>query len=224
MENLISRQSFGGKANAIKERKKALDKYYENPKRCLYCGKIIVVKDHEKASIVKNKNFCDRKCSTTYLGKLRLNKTKTQNEISSSICCKCKKSFEYSLKTANKRKVCNECKKHSHDYRAIDTKAKGQYFDNKKYWQMARSCVTKHAKKIFNQNNGSKKCFVCGYDKYVEICHKKPVAKFEDSATIMEINNINNLVALCPNHHKELDLGLLKLELAGSFGTHEPDL
>jgi predicted restriction endonuclease len=29
---------------------------------------------------------------------------------------------------------------------------------------------------------------------------------------IQDVNDIKNLVALCPNHHKELDKGLIKLE------------
>lgn len=45
------------------------------------------------------------------------------------------------------------------------------------------------------------KCAICGYDKHVEIAHIKPVSDFADSCTIAEINSIDNLIALCPNHH-----------------------
>ena len=45
------------------------------------------------------------------------------------------------------------------------------------------------------------KCAICGYDKHVEIAHIKPVSDFTDSCTIAEINSIDNLIALCPNHH-----------------------
>ena len=250
-------QGAGGKATAIKERKEAIEKYYNNPNRCLFCSKVIIVKERERVCEVRKKKFCDCKCSAIYNNKL-----KPKKDISGSTCNKCGKYFEYQNKSYYKKKLCDECRKkpsntvigdgksncskcgkevehtklkffgnvyHKRKFcdeciEKIDNKTKGEYFANKKYWQLARSKITKHAKKIFNLNNGSKKCFVCGYDKYVEVCHKKPVAKFEDSATIKEINDINNLVALCPNHHKELDLGLLKLELAGPFGTHEPDL
>jgi predicted restriction endonuclease len=41
----------------------------------------------------------------------------------------------------------------------------------------------------------------------VEICHRTDVKDFPDETLISEINNINNLVALCPNHHKEFDDG-----------------
>lgn len=39
------------------------------------------------------------------------------------------------------------------------------------------------------------------YDKHIEIAHIKSVAEFDDSVTIAEINSIDNLIALCPNHH-----------------------
>jgi len=35
----------------------------------------------------------------------------------------------------------------------------------------------------------------------VEIAHIKAVSEFGDSATLKEINHIDNLVGLCPNHH-----------------------
>ena len=43
------------------------------------------------------------------------------------------------------------------------------------------------------------------------ICHIKPVAEFDDDATLEEINARENLIALCPNCHRELDDWLLQL-------------
>jgi len=37
------------------------------------------------------------------------------------------------------------------------------------------------------------------------------VSDFPDAALIAEINDIANLVALCPNHHWEFDHGVLTL-------------
>ncbi len=56
-----------------------------------------------------------------------------------------------------------------------------------------------------------KQCFVCGYDKFVDICHIVAVRTFEKTAKVSDINSRSNLVYLCPNHHHELDGGLLKL-------------
>lgn len=39
----------------------------------------------------------------------------------------------------------------------------------------------------------------------------KAVSDFDDSVTIREIDSIDNLIGLCPNHHWEYDNGILKL-------------
>lgn len=52
---------------------------------------------------------------------------------------------------------------------------------------------------------------MCGYDKFVEIAHIKAVSEFDESALISDINSIDNLIALCPNHHWEYDNGVLIL-------------
>jgi predicted HNH restriction endonuclease len=45
----------------------------------------------------------------------------------------------------------------------------------------------------------------------VDVCHIRALADFPLSALLGEINDEANLVYLCPNHHRELDAGLLKL-------------
>jgi 5-methylcytosine-specific restriction endonuclease McrA len=48
-------------------------------------------------------------------------------------------------------------------------------------------------------------CQVCGYDKHVEVCHIKPISKFDETTLISEINGPSNLYILCPNCHWEFD-------------------
>jgi hypothetical protein len=55
------------------------------------------------------------------------------------------------------------------------------------------------------------RCEVCGYTIIVECCHIRPVKSFPPTALISEINSLSNLAALCPNHHYELDKGIIKL-------------
>jgi predicted restriction endonuclease len=59
--------------------------------------------------------------------------------------------------------------------------------------------------------NRSKACVVCGYDKFVDVAHIKPVAAFSPQAKLKDINAPENLIYLCPNHHREFDRGYLKL-------------
>lgn len=61
-------------------------------------------------------------------------------------------------------------------------------------------------------------CEVCAYchnhefDDILEVHHIKGILEFDRSATIAEINNENNLVWLCPNHHKMLEMGLITVK------------
>jgi predicted restriction endonuclease len=54
-----------------------------------------------------------------------------------------------------------------------------------------------------------KVCAICGYSNHVELCHIKSIAHFSETAALEEINSLSNLIYLCPNHHWELDNGLL---------------
>jgi predicted restriction endonuclease len=55
-------------------------------------------------------------------------------------------------------------------------------------------------------------CRRCGYDLFVEVAHIKAVKDFPDSSKVEEINDISNLVKLCPNCHHEFDAGLFRIE------------
>ena len=99
-------------------------------------------------------------------------------------------------------------------------KTKGELFEHRKNWQSARSCIQKLARKTFFENNKTPKCAICGYSNHVEVAHIKAVSEFEDTATVREINSMDNLIGLCPNHHWEYDNGILtknNLEVAGSI-------
>lgn len=89
---------------------------------------------------------------------------------------------------------------------------KGEMFDRANHWTNARIMIQRIAKRCFRNANKERKCAVCGYDKHIDVAHIKAVADFDDSATLEEINNPDNLIGLCPNHHWEYDHGLLDLE------------
>lgn len=88
---------------------------------------------------------------------------------------------------------------------------KNELLKYRKNWQSVRGAIQKLARVIYLKSNKSKKCYVCGYDKHIDVAHIKPVSEFDGSATIKEINAIDNLIGLCPNHHWEYDHGLLKI-------------
>ena len=86
---------------------------------------------------------------------------------------------------------------------------KGDLFKKRSNWQNARSNQNS-ARKIFFKNCLDPKCIV-GYTNHVEVAHIKAVSNFSEDSLISEINDISNLIGLCPNHHWEYDNGLLDI-------------
>ena len=68
-----------------------------------------------------------------------------------------------------------------------------------------------NARKVMKYNKVPFICKVCNYSNFLEVCHIKAIADFQLHQTIKEVNALTNLVYLCPNHHKELDGGMLPL-------------
>lgn len=60
-------------------------------------------------------------------------------------------------------------------------------------------------------SNRPKECLVCGYSKHFDVAHVREVKSFPETAFVSEINDLDNLVALCKTHHWELDHGELTL-------------
>jgi hypothetical protein len=221
----LKSQSAGGKATAIKLRKQAIDRYYDNPNKCLYCGSIIHVADNEKVGSVRAKKFCDHSCCAKYNNNL-----KGFHANETSICKYCgiiiKNKLRKSGKSFVKREVCDGCKRsrrvkelsarHHNDENAVDyigNRSKEEIFSGRKNWQSARSSIRRHAEVVYRTSESDYRCEVCGYTTYVEICHIKSVSSFPDDTIISEINSRDNLIGLCPNHHWEFDHG--KLDIRG---------
>lgn len=71
--------------------------------------------------------------------------------------------------------------------------------------------IRDHALRTYRNSDKPKQCINCGYDKHYHVCHIKPIHMFSLESTIDVVNHIDNLTALCPNCHWELDNGLLQL-------------
>ena len=68
------RGSAGGQARAITQHQAAIDRYYKNPKLCLYCTNPIQLKLHERIADTKKKTFCTRSCAAFYQNSWRIAK------------------------------------------------------------------------------------------------------------------------------------------------------
>lgn len=182
----LKAQSAGGKATAIIEKRQAKERYYSNPNHCVYCGKVIELREGTRVQDIRKKKYCNHSCAANHNNKL--------------------KGFIPKKERVSKTTECV----HRPEAEILN-RTKGELFSSRANWQSARSSIRTNANRIYSEHYSKKKCVVCGYDKHVEVCHKKSVSDFPDTALIREINDINNLVGLCPNHHWEFDEKLLIL-------------
>lgn len=210
MINLKS-QSLGGKIMAKVQRDRALAQYYLNPNKCLTCNKIIEVRPFEKVPATKKKKFCSRSCAAIYNNSFRAQEnTLTVDSISFCEICNSEiklqpKSHKYII-----RKRCDNCRRTNLNI-TIDFLTKDELFKKRKNWQSARSAIRNRATAIYKRSDKPKKCIICDYKNTYQVIHKKSVSSFPGSALISEINDINNLAALCLNCHWDYDHGLLDL-------------
>lgn len=192
--------------------------YNQNPNKCNYCNQDIIAKEGTRLSDVKRKKFCNSSCAASYNNK----KSPKRQAVKEGNCCNCRTviKFEYdkNKQTYKKRQYCNSCleavkietlTKHKNN-KLVEymSKTKGEI---KKTLKNPSSALRNQARRIYANSDKPKACHVCGYDKHTEIAHIKGIAEFNDDDKISEINSIDNLIALCPNHHWEFDNKLLDL-------------
>lgn len=166
--------------------------------KCYNCKKVIY---RAKSKVTpSSKHYCSRTCAVIVNNKNRL-KTYTRK-----VQCGCG-GFKYAVS-----KGCNACKQSATTQRFLNsTFAEYKQRSNNesyKYYARIRGDTRKHAERYYDM---PKLCHICGYSFYVELCHIKAISSFPDTATMAEINAKENLVYLCPNHHKEQEAGILSI-------------
>ena len=177
---------------------RALSRYYLTPNICLYCGSIIYVAKHQKVNRVKKKKFCNNSCAASYNNRRRIKKKNDKK----GFCILCNRVIRYKRNEQtgkyHTRKFCTTClnNKRISSYTKEELRTR-----NKSY----RQWITRNARTIYTLSSKSLICAICGYSLHVDICHIVGVAKFADEVKISEINALDNLIALCPNHHREFD-------------------
>lgn len=161
------------------------------------------IKDrHEKAlqDYINNPNKC-LNCNEGILPK----STKL-NEVLVKKFCNHSCSAAFNNKSRKKEKIVKEVQKKELVLNYTKEDLKNKYKDN---WWKARIPIARKARKIYNSSDKPKQCMMCGYNLHYEVCHIKPVSDFEETTTVKEINDLDNLIAFCRNCHWEYDNGLL---------------
>ena len=210
-----------------------IDEYNKNPNLCLFCNKPILATYDKRLYDIKRKKFCSKSCSAKYNNRgvirnengiglkrsMPLINRFTDEEVLEKFY-NSKNITDFSKKLGYKNKI--KCDNFSINKRLenlgvslydlkpetevnIELMTKGELFDRYTQWQTARSAIAKNARKVYLLSDKPKKCICCDYDKHYEVAHIKSVNSFDDESLICEINDLDNLIALCPNHHWEYD-------------------
>lgn len=163
-----------------------------NKFQCHHCQKPI---HRTQSEISKNKSgrfFCSRSCSAT------INNSKPKRKRTHA-CKTCKTPILSGLT------YCEKCypEKHYLSGKTLEEAIKNRK-DSNRY-----TGIRGNARLIYAKSNKPKSCAVCSYKKHIEICHIKDICDFPTNTLISVINNLENLIALCPNHHWEFDHGLI---------------
>ena len=191
-------------ASAIKSRLRAIKAYMTNPVLCGFCGKVVLVADGERPSQTKKKRFCDASCAASFNNQGRIRNPAGGQPPQQGVPRQAKPCERCGRSTKNKCFCSRSC--HATPYtKPLEQTTKGELFRNRPTWQAARSVIQGHARRILFASNPNPACHICGYDRHVEVAHKHPVKDFPDNALVSEINQLENLLLLCPNHHWEHD-------------------
>lgn len=143
-------------------------------------------------------NFCSRSCAA------KINNKKFQKRAPAEFnTCMCGK------KIRKVSQYCLPCKREVKRIERNSAKIGDKIYDKHKY---AKYSYVRYAARELAKENGMNSCKNCGYTKCFEICHIKPIHTYSHDSLISEVNDIKNLIALCPNCHWEFDHGDLTIE------------
>lgn len=111
-------------------------------------------------------------------------------------------------------KSCAASFRNAKDGILVVNKTLGYYTKDKKYLSGKCQHVRKDARRVLEGSNVEKVCFYCKnheFDEILEVHHIKGVLEFDLDDYISDINDVSNLMWLCPNHHTMLEKELIQL-------------
>lgn len=139
-----------------------------------------------------NPSFCNRSCAATYN-----NIKKKKRQLKTTRCKRCQEIIQRK-DYKHRPTVCCKCR---NKYGEDPTIEEATY---KHLHRSSAFCFIRgKARKAFD--DVQLKCSVCGYDKHVQIAHKKSIASFPLNTRLSVVNHVDNLMTLCPNCHWEFD-------------------
>ena len=183
-----------------------VNEYLQRPNACINCKLPILPHEGQRLSDVRIKKFCNQSCAAIFNNKGVRRHPKKEKPVKPITLC-----FTCGKRPAKVKYCSHECALGLEGNNPKMMITKGELFQTSKSWQGARSAIQRHAHDTYMLRNPNPACIFCGYATHVEVAHRRAVADFPDTATLTEINASTNLIALCPNHHWELDTGMITL-------------
>jgi hypothetical protein len=153
--------------------------------KCLHCNKE-----------TNNPKFCSSSCAARY-NNSHFPKRRRQHYF----CKSC------GAETGYRRSYCKSCDPTKPKNFGIVTIAEVRL--RARY--QANAWIRKLARRVYFSSDKPRCCSVCGYSKHFEVCHVRPIQAFPENTPMSVVNSPENLIALCPNCHWELDHGILSL-------------
>lgn len=141
--------------------------------------------------------FCSKSCSASF------NNTKHPKRNLKGKCKKCK------VITSSSRTYCKTCfQNNKNDYSKITLQELKQICGSRNSYS---TTLRYNARKILANAGLLSKCFFCPYKTKVHAHHIRPVSTFPLTSALNEVNNLNNLIGVCPNCHTDIHEGVLLL-------------
>jgi hypothetical protein len=162
--------------------------------QCAQCHTVLSKRKCEIAKSNSGLTFCSSSCSCAYWNLIQ-NAPKRKPEG------KCEDCLE---PLTTRKKYCKSCK----DKRNLSSSDRTlEEIDNVycSHPYMRGAIVRYHSRLTYTKSGLPKRCEICGYEKFYNVCHIAPVNSFPKTSKLSIINSLKNLVALCPNCHWEFD-------------------
>lgn len=143
-------------------------------------------------SKIKDNNFCSSSCSAKY------NNINRKPKVPKPLTKKCNVDNCTNIVRNKRSLLCDE-----HYNKKYGDKTKGEMI-----YELHKASAYSHIRcraRTRHKNIMLLGCAKCGYDKHVELCHIKGISEFDDSEYEYTINDISNVIQLCPNCHWEFD-------------------
>ncbi len=167
--------------------------------KCKNCK--ININNRKPSQIKRSRNhFCSRNCAASYNN----HKQPKRNTIRKCSINNC----ENIVQKWNYRRCTEHFSMTAYEIRQIKTKNLTLSNLRKKKLKNINGYI-RYLNRSWNKDKQNKPCELCKYSTYTELCHIKPIKEFDENNTIGEINSPDNIIVLCPNHHKELDMNYI---------------